>query len=119
MFLAAPYSHIFREGRCDSTVYPRLQNHGIETSLLPTVLFWTMRGKNSARSPSLKYFFRSTACGAQIPCQITFYHIDVDLRAFRRPVLLILLQRCRSVLGPADEMDLVSRLLGPLSGYGS
>ena len=30
-----------------------------------------MVGKNALISSSLKYFFRSTACGARIPCQIT------------------------------------------------
>src|SRR6201987_206060 len=30
-----------------------------------------IRGKNALTSSSLKYFFRSTACAAAMPCQIT------------------------------------------------
>jgi hypothetical protein len=46
-------------------------NHGIEASLPPTVLFSMLRGKNFLISSSVKYFFRSTECGARMPCQMT------------------------------------------------
>ena len=47
------------------------------------------------------------------------YHVDIDIGTFRRPVLLKLLQRGRSVIGPADVFDFVAGLLRPLFSRGS
>ena len=61
----------------------------------------------------------STACGRKYALPDDIYHIDIDIGTFRRPVLLKLLQRCRSVIGPADVFDFVARLLCPLFSRGS
>ena len=118
MFLAARYSHIFREGRCDSpstrVSKPRYRNQFAADSV---VLDHARKEFGEVAFVEILFQINCVRGADTLPNNI--YHIDVDVSAFRRPVLLILLQRCRSVLGPADEVDLVSRLLGPLFGYGS
>src|SRR5260370_39798687 len=69
----AQIKEFFPSGVENNTVNGRLVsiNHGIETRRPLTVLFSTPLGKNSLIWASLTNFFRSTACGAAIPCQIT------------------------------------------------
>ena len=49
-----------------------------------------------------------------MPCQITSTMKDIDIATFRRPVLLILLQRCGASLGRLMIFNLISGFLGPL-----
>ena len=46
-------------------------------------------------------------------------HENVDIWTLCRPVLLKELQSCGSIIRPTDVFEFVTRLLGPLFGYGS